>query len=172
MPSSGSRSRMRVGGTGRRRSRPCARSSRSIPIRRWRSARRASASVSSARRAEPVERVAMFGGTFDPPHVGHLALAEWARERLSLDKVLFVPAGRPPHKSGPRLSNGEHRLAMTRLAVRGNPAFEVSAIELERDGPSYTEETLQRAGDTREGGWCCRPVSADHRDEATLIDSA
>ena len=88
----------------------------------------------------------MFGGTFDPPHVGHLALAEWARERLVLDRVLFVPAGRPPHKRGPRLSSPEHRLAMTRLAVRGNAAFEVSTVELEEAGPSYTVETLERLG--------------------------
>jgi len=95
----------------------------------------------------------MFGGTFDPPHVGHLALAEWARERLTLDRVLFVPAGRPPHKRGPRLSSAEHRLAMTRLAVRRNPAFEVSTVELERSGPSYTVETLERLRQEGSAWW-------------------
>jgi nicotinate-nucleotide adenylyltransferase len=95
----------------------------------------------------------MFGGTFDPPHVGHLALAEWARERLALDRVVFVPAGRPPHKRGPRLSTAAHRLAMTRLAVRRNPGFEVSAVELERSGPSYTVETLERLREGERAWW-------------------
>src|SRR2546426_415386 len=83
-------------------------------------------------------RIGLFGGTFDPPHVGHLALAEWARQSLRLDCVLFVPAGRPPHKGRARLSAVEHRVAMTRLAVRDNPAFTVSALEARRDGPSFT----------------------------------
>jgi len=78
-----------------------------------------------------MKRLGLFGGTFDPPHVGHLALAEWARERLRLDQVLFVPAGQPPHKRAARLSGERHRLAMTRLAIRGNPAFAVSTVELE-----------------------------------------
>jgi nicotinate-nucleotide adenylyltransferase len=88
-------------------------------------------------------RIGLFGGTFDPPHVGHLALAEWAREALSLDRVLFVPAGRPPHKGRARLSPVVHRVAMTRLAVRGNRAFAVSALEVVRDGPSFTVDTLR-----------------------------
>jgi nicotinate-nucleotide adenylyltransferase len=89
-------------------------------------------------------RLGVFGGTFDPPHVGHLALAEWARERLKLDRVLFVPAGRPPHKDGKGISSPEARLAMTRLAVRGHPAFAVSALELGSGAPSYTVDTLRR----------------------------
>lgn len=91
-----------------------------------------------------MERVGVFGGTFDPPHVGHLILAEWTRERLHLDRVLFVPAGAPPHKRGRRLSSGAARLAMTRLARRGHPAFEVSTLELGRPEPSYTVDTLRR----------------------------
>jgi nicotinate-nucleotide adenylyltransferase len=87
-------------------------------------------------------RIGLFGGTFDPPHVGHLALAEWAREALRLDRVLFVPAGRPPHK-GRALTLVAHRVAMTRLAVRGERAFTVSAIEARRDGPSFTVDTLR-----------------------------
>ena len=94
------------------------------------------------RRGEP-RRLGIFGGTFDPPHVGHLALAEWAREELRLDRVLFVPAGAPPHKPGARLAATEHRVAMTRLAVRGNPAFRVSTIEARRAGPSYTADTVR-----------------------------
>jgi nicotinate-nucleotide adenylyltransferase len=88
-------------------------------------------------------RIGLFGGTFDPPHVGHLALAEWARAQLALDHVLFVPAGRPPHKGRVRLSPVEHRVAMTRLAVRGNRAFAVSALETRRHGPSFTVDTLR-----------------------------
>ena len=90
-----------------------------------------------------MRRIGVFGGTFDPPHVGHLALAEWAREALDLDRVLFVPAARPPHKRGKRMSPAGDRLAMTRLAVRGNRAFAVSAIEVRRTGPSYTVDTLR-----------------------------
>ena len=89
-----------------------------------------------------IRRLGLFGGTFDPPHVGHLALAEWARDRLRLDLVLFVPAGRPPHKRRSVLSPAADRLAMTRLAVRGHPAFRVSTIETRRQGPSFTVDTL------------------------------
>jgi len=88
-------------------------------------------------------RIGLFGGTFDPPHVGHLALAEWARESLRLDRVLFVPAGHPPHKGRARLSSVGHRLAMTRLAVRDNRAFTVSELEALRDGPSFTIDTVR-----------------------------
>ncbi len=93
-----------------------------------------------ARRPRP-RRLGVFGGTFDPPHIGHLALAEWAREALALDRVLFVPAGTPPHKRAAR-AGADHRVAMTRLAVRGNEAFEVSVSEVRRDGPSYTADTI------------------------------
>jgi nicotinate-nucleotide adenylyltransferase len=88
-------------------------------------------------------RIGLFGGTFDPPHVGHLALAEWARERLVLDRVLFVPAGSPPHKRRGNLSSAGDRVAMTRLAVLGNRAFTVSTVEARREGPSFTVETLR-----------------------------
>ena len=97
----------------------------------------------SARPAGRALRLGVFGGTFDPPHHGHLALAEWARVELKLDRVLFVPAGLPPHKRGTGLSPVAHRVAMTRAAVRGNPAFEVSTIEARRSGPSWTADTLR-----------------------------
>lgn len=90
-----------------------------------------------------MRRVGLFGGSFDPPHLGHLALAEWAREALALDRVVFMPAGSPPHKTRRTLSPVRHRLAMIRLAVRGNPAFVVSALEARRSGPSYTVDTLR-----------------------------
>ncbi len=90
-----------------------------------------------------MRRIGLFGGTFDPPHLGHLVLAEWARVRLRLERVVFVPAGAPPHKRGRRLTPAAHRLAMTRLAVAGNAAFEVSELEARRRGPSFTVDTLR-----------------------------
>src|SRR5262245_46962779 len=89
-----------------------------------------------------MRRIGLFGGTFDPPHVGHLVLAECARDRLGLDEVRFIPAGQPPHKRSHPVSPSARRVAMVRLAVRGNPAFEVSMIEARRRGPSFTVETL------------------------------
>jgi nicotinate-nucleotide adenylyltransferase len=90
-----------------------------------------------------MRRIGLFGGTFDPPHFGHLVLAEWARVRLRLERVLFMPAGTPPHKRGRPLTAATHRLAMARLAVRGNPAFQVSDLEARRGGPSFTVDTLR-----------------------------
>jgi nicotinate-nucleotide adenylyltransferase len=87
-------------------------------------------------------RVGVLGGTFDPPHMGHLILAEEAHQALGLTRVLFVPAGEPWRKAGRELSPREHRLAMLRLAVADNPAFAVSTAEVDRQGPSYTAETL------------------------------
>jgi nicotinate-nucleotide adenylyltransferase len=87
-------------------------------------------------------RLGVFGGTFDPPHYGHLLLAEQARERLGLERVLWVPAGDPWRKAGTTITPAEHRLAMLRLALEGNDAFEISTIELDRAGPSYTVDTL------------------------------
>ena len=88
-------------------------------------------------------RIGIFGGTFNPIHWGHLLLAETARERLSLDRVLFVPARRPPHKRGGGLLKGEVRLVLIRLAIRHHPAFVASAIELKRPGVSYSIETVR-----------------------------
>ena len=79
-----------------------------------------------------MRRIGIFGGTFDPPHIGHLALAECARDRLRLDEVRFMPAGQPPHKPGARITGAVERVAMARLAVRGNPAFTVSTHETRR----------------------------------------
>lgn len=88
-------------------------------------------------------RVGVFGGTFDPPHLGHLAAAEWARDQLELDRVVFVPAGTPPHKRDHSRSGAAARLAMTRLAVRGQAGFAVSDLEIRRRGPSFTVDTLR-----------------------------
>ena len=87
-------------------------------------------------------RLGIFGGTFDPIHLGHLILAELARYLLRLDRVLFVPARIPPHK-GSVPTAPEHRIRMARLAVEGNPHFAVTDLELLRTGPSYTVDTLR-----------------------------
>lgn len=87
--------------------------------------------------------VGVFGGTFDPIHVAHLAVAQEAAESLGLERVLFVPAGQPPHKPGLEITSGRHRLAMVELAVAGNERFAVSRQELDRAGPSYTVDTLE-----------------------------
>ena len=87
--------------------------------------------------------IGVMGGTFDPIHIGHLAIGEEAREALSLDVVLFVPAGQPPHKPAGSVTSVEHRLAMVELAIADNPAFELSRIEVERSGPSFTVDTVE-----------------------------
>jgi nicotinate-nucleotide adenylyltransferase len=102
-------------------------------------------------RTDTPGRIAIFGGTFDPPHFGHLALAEWARVELALDQVWFVPAGEPPHKRGAAPTAARHRLAMTRLATRGNPGFRVGALECRRAGPSYTVDTVRAFARTHPG---------------------
>ena len=88
------------------------------------------------------ERLGLLGGTFDPPHVGHLWLATLARDALDLDRVLFLPAGTPPHKRRRRLSSAADRTLMTRLAIADDPAFELCPIETARPGPSYTVDTV------------------------------
>ena len=89
--------------------------------------------------------VGIFGGTFDPIHHGHLAIAEEAREALGLEVVRFVPAAVSPFKPDRAVTDAGHRLAMVEAAIAGNPAFEASRVELDRPGPSYTVETLEAA---------------------------
>lgn len=88
-------------------------------------------------------RLGVLGGTFDPIHLGHLLLAETAREELGLERVLFVPAGDPWRKQERAISSAEHRLAMVRLAVADLPEYQVSTLEVDRPGPSYTADTLE-----------------------------
>jgi nicotinate-nucleotide adenylyltransferase len=87
-------------------------------------------------------RIGIFGGTFDPIHYGHLRAAEEARESFGLQKILFLPSARPPHKRGRVVSSSHHRLEMVRRAVAGNPNFHVSDLECNRPGLSYSVETL------------------------------
>lgn len=95
-------------------------------------------------------RLGLFGGTFDPIHLGHLILAEACREACELDKVWFVVAGNPPHKRGDRTPVAD-RLEMVRIAIAGNPAFEVSEIEARSPGPHYSIDTLEKVREQRPG---------------------
>ncbi|MCL4543299.1 MAG: nicotinate-nucleotide adenylyltransferase [Chloroflexi bacterium] len=90
-----------------------------------------------------MKRLGILGGTFDPVHLGHLAIAEEARVRLGLSSVVFIPAREPPHKTGRPLTAAQHRLTMLELAIASNPSFQISTLELERPGLSFTVDTLQ-----------------------------
>jgi nicotinate-nucleotide adenylyltransferase len=90
-----------------------------------------------------MKNVGIFGGSFNPPHLGHLVAAETVQNSLKFNKILFIPSAATPNKSMAGLAAADDRLAMTRLAVQGNLAFEVSDIEIRRPGPSYTIDTLR-----------------------------
>lgn len=89
------------------------------------------------------ERIGLYGGSFDPIHFGHLIAVRAVAEQLDLARIILIPSGQPPHKAPGQLSDGAHRLAMTRLAVEGDALFEVSDMEMHRAGPSYTLHTIQ-----------------------------
>jgi len=89
-----------------------------------------------------LQRIGVIGGTFDPIHYGHLAAAEEARVRMNLERVLFVVAGVPPHKLDEEVTPVEHRLAIVSLAIASNPHFEISRVDVDRPGPSYTVDTI------------------------------
>ena len=89
------------------------------------------------------QRIGVLGGTFDPVHNGHLHIADALRTALDLDGVLWVPAGRPPHKSDQIVSSDDDRLAMLDLALAGSATDEISTIDIDRSGPSYTADTLK-----------------------------
>jgi nicotinate-nucleotide adenylyltransferase len=88
-------------------------------------------------------RVGILGGTFNPPHLGHLVCAQEAYRELELDRVMLIPARIPPHKPVEHEPGAHHRLELCRLAVAGDQRFDVSGLELGREGPSYTVDTLQ-----------------------------
>jgi nicotinate-nucleotide adenylyltransferase len=89
-------------------------------------------------------KVGVMGGTFDPIHIAHLIIAEEARTRLALDRVIFIPAGEPWMKSGQTVSAAGQRVEMVKLAISSNPAFSLSLNEIERPGPTYTVDTLEQ----------------------------
>lgn len=88
------------------------------------------------------KRYGIMGGTFDPIHTGHLVVADEVRKEFNLDKVIFMPTGDPPHKSSKKVSKGEKRYEMTLLATITNPFFEISRLELDRKGTTYTIDTI------------------------------
>lgn len=89
-----------------------------------------------------MKKIGILGGTFDPIHYGHLFIAENARQFFSLDKVIFIPTGTPPHKLSIHITDKEHRYNMTKLATCDNPKFDISKIEVDRIGTSYTVDTI------------------------------
>lgn len=105
----------------------------------------------------PAEKIAIMGGTFNPIHYAHLLSAEQVREGLGYEKIVFMPSARPPHKAAAHIVSPEHRYQMVCLATAENPCFEVSRMEVERAGPSYTIQTLKDLqtlyGDTAKIGW-------------------
>jgi nicotinate-nucleotide adenylyltransferase len=86
--------------------------------------------------------IGVFGGTFDPPHTGHIVVAEQVRQQMNLEKIILVPCAIPPHKRERQISPGAHRLEMLRLAVKNHPGLDISTYELDRGGVSYTVDTL------------------------------
>ncbi len=95
--------------------------------------------------------IAIMGGTFNPIHIGHLRIAEEVREAFALEKALFIPTYQPPHKDNGSLIPPEHRLEMARLAVKDNPFFEASDIEIKRGGRSYSVVTLRELHEKYQG---------------------
>jgi nicotinate-nucleotide adenylyltransferase len=106
-------------------------------------------------------KLGVFGGSFDPVHLGHLVLAESAREALGLEQVLFIPARISPLKSQQPSAAPRERLEMLRLAVAGHAQFKVSDLELQRQGPSYTVDTLRQLAQDRQGDELVLLIGAD-----------
>jgi nicotinate-nucleotide adenylyltransferase len=98
--------------------------------------------VAQPKRNPRARKVGILGGTFDPPHIGHLWLATLAADGLGLGHVLLMPAARPPHKGRRAISNAADRVMMTRLAIGGDPGLDLSLVEMERPGASYTIDSL------------------------------
>jgi len=109
-----------------------------------------------ARYVSKQERMGIFGGTFDPIHNAHIDIARAALEEARLDRIIFVVSARPPHKQGGPYASPEDRFAMVAAAVQENPRFEVSRVEIDREGPSYTVDTLDE-------------IAEMHRDAALFL---
>ena len=123
-------------------------------------------------------KIGVLGGTFDPVHLGHIKMAEEARDSLGLGEVIIVPAGQPMSKSTERITPAKHRVEMLRLAVAGRPQLKVSSIEIERPGPSYTVDTIaalkKQYGSQAEIyfilGWDSLAQFADWREPERIIE--
>ena len=96
-------------------------------------------------------KLGVFGGTFNPPHVGHLIVAEWVRSTLELERILFVPAFIPPHKTDVEIVSAEHRIVMLQLSIADNAHFAISDFEIKRKGISFTVDTLRHLKETHDG---------------------
>jgi nicotinate-nucleotide adenylyltransferase len=107
-----------------------------------------------------VTRIGVFGGLFNPPHIGHLSLGQEAAWQLGLDRVVLVPTGQPSHRHAPA-EPAELRLRLTQAAVRGNPVFSVSRLEVDRAGPSFTVDTLRALADRHPGASLHLLIGAD-----------
>jgi len=112
------------------------------PVQRATEEQAAPEPAAQPRRRPRAKRVGILGGTFDPPHIGHLWLATLAADSLDLGHVLLMPAARPPHKGSSNISNAADRVMMTRLAISGDVRLDLSLVEMERPGPSYTVDSL------------------------------
>ena len=106
-------------------------------------------------------RIGIIGGTFNPPHLGHMLLATEVKEKANLDRLIFMPCAIPPHKAKDVIPHGEHRLNMVKLSVLGNTAFEVSDMEIDAGGKSYTAKTLEVLGEAFPDDRLCFIVGAD-----------
>lgn len=106
-------------------------------------------------------RLGIFGGTFDPPHVGHVRVARDVADALALDRVLWIPAGVPPHKDAAGITDGDVRLEMVRAAAQADPRFQVVDLEVRRTGPSYTVDTLRALAADNPGAELNLIVGAD-----------
>lgn len=90
-----------------------------------------------------MKKIALFGGTFNPVHIGHMAMAQVAMEKFGLDRVIFIPSNTPPHKTIKNLASARDRLQMTKQSVKGNPGFKVSDFEIKNPGKSYSIDTIK-----------------------------
>ena len=110
-------------------------------------------------------KLGLFGGTFDPPHSGHLIVAQDALSALGLDRIIFIPAGAPPHKRERRVSPAASRLAMLEAAIAQDDRFEVDPLELNRSGPSYTVDTVAALKASHPGDELFLLIGADQFEE-------